>query len=760
MNARQKSWLLPPCALTLAAGILAGRASGSMLWPLLALAVCLAAFLLLRGWFRFASCLLAFFCLGGAAGVLAFHPVLPPEGEFEITGIVSGEVTRGGLHQLRIPLTSVTLNRKPFDAGAYWTFYAEEAPEDLLPGKAVSFHASVYHPTGAVNPDGYNFRESLLRRGISVGIYGCDALRIGEPDVFSLTGAVASLRHRLSASLISVLGEETGRYASALLLGMSSLIPSEDHEAFASLGIAHILSVSGFHVGILIGVMAALFRLMKLSQRARLILYACFLSFYVLLCGASQSVIRASLLTLLLTEGRILRRPRSGLHLLSASMILTLLVSPVQLTGASFQLSYASMLGLVWFSPWAVRLDPFRNRSLSRIFQILVLTFGVQLAVLFPQLMHYQRLPLWSFLFNLPATAVFSLLILLCWIVLMLLPVPGICAWLAKPLSSLTSAMLSAVRALGSLPGQTLWIHAPNLLTLLGVVLLLFGLCAFLRLPALRRLLPAALGLAALVLSLLPIPHPGTEYIQFSAGNADAAVLRDRDRVIVVDTGDTTGQLSGYLRHHRLSPDAVILTHLHADHAGGLDAMLRDQIPVPLLYLPDGAEEQLIHPDILALLSRFRESGTEIRFLARGDVLPLPSGTLTVLWPVREKIRPGQDANHYSLVSRLSLRGTSMLLTGDLTGTYENYAAAPADILKAAHHGSASSTGAGFLNAVAPRNILLSCRALTRTASFRSRCGSIPVWSTAESGAITIRFTEGAYTIIPTLKTGLPEVVN
>ena len=97
---------------------------------------------------------------------------------------------------------------------------------------------------GAHNPDGYNFRESLLRRGITFCVYGDEELAVAEPDFFSYTGFIASLRHRLKEALIHGLGEETGAYASAMLLGMQSLIPSEDHEAFSNLGIAHILSVS------------------------------------------------------------------------------------------------------------------------------------------------------------------------------------------------------------------------------------------------------------------------------------------------------------------------------------------------------------------------------------------------------------------------------------------------------------------------------------------------------------------------------------
>ena len=92
-----------------------------------------------------------------------------------------------------------------------------------------------------------------------------------------------------------------------------------------------------------------------------------------------------------------------------------------------------------------------------------------------------------------------------------------------------------------------------------------------------------------------------------------------------------------------------------------------------------------------------------------------------------------------------------MLLTGDLPESYEHYCAAPADLLKAAHHGSRSSTAPSFLSAVSPSAVLLTCRHAERAQSFRERTGNIPVYATAESGAVTVRFDEGGFTIIPYL---------
>ena len=752
MTARQRAWLLPPAALFLAAGILLGRNMASSLFPWLACLPALAAVILLRDRFRFAACLVLSLALGAAAGQMAWHPALPAEGDYEVRGIISDEIRFGNYDQVRTTLSNVSLNGRPLSSGAYWSFYLkedEELPEDFIPGREVAFTASLYYPSGAENPDGYDFREELLRRGVTVCVYGRDSLAVSVPSEFSFAGASASLRARLSAALVERMGEEAGGYTAALLLGQRSLIPSEDRAAFSRLGIAHILAVSGFHTGILVLLLSGLFRLLRLRPSVRFVLYGIVLLLYCGLCGMSAPVVRASLLLMLALGGKLLNRPRIGLHLVCAVMILMLLLSPVQLTGMSFLLSFGAILGIVLLEPYLTGLCPFSGKTARRLWSSLTIVVAAQLGVLLPELYFYQKLPLLSLLVNLPASLYATVLIALDWVILILLPVPFLCALPAALGAFLTGLLVRIVKAVSALPGIAFWTHASTLLTVVGVIPVFYALCSLFRPSGRRRIICLLAGLAVVCVSLCPWPHHGTEYIQFSAGNADAAVLWDEDYVCVIDTGTDDGVLSGFLRRNRLTPNAVILTHLHVDHAGGLQSILDDEIPVRVLYLPVGAEDQIVHEDILALLDTLRASGTEIRYLSRGDVLPLPSGSLTALWPEKGGTRPGQDANNYSLAALLSLKGTVMLQAGDLSGIYESYSAVPADLLKAAHHGSASSTSEAFLSVVNPQAILLSCGRISRHEGFSERAGSIPVWSTAVHGALTVRFSEDAFTVIP-----------
>ena len=742
--------LLPCAALCLMLGILLGAGLPTPWWLLPAAAGALLGALLLRAWGRTAAVLLLTVCVGAIGGWMSLHPALPEEGTAKVSGVVAEELREGANGQVKTILRDVTLNGKPMGAGLYWSFYPEAVPEGLTPGIRVTFTGSVYHPDGAGNPGGFDFRVWLLQQGVTAGVYGDDALNLGTSPS-SLTGHLAALRHRLSGQLMRVMGEEAGAYASAMLLGTRTLVPGEDQDAFYALGIGHILSVSGFHVGVLCGVLMLLLRRLRLPRRYRLVPLALLLGFYALLTGWHPPVVRAALLVLLGEAMACAARPRLSLHLLSAAAIILLLLSPVQLFGPSFQLTFAALLGITLVGYGLKEsVDCWRLYLPKHLAQGISLAVSAELGVLLPQLYWFQELPVVGIAVNVLLLPLFTVLLGGCWLVLALCFVPWVGPVLGGMVGRALELLAAAVRWCGSAPWLTLWTCQAGLLTALGWVLLLSGLCALRFCRRRRAGLCALLGAAMLTLSVLPVPGLETSYLQLSVGDEDAAVLRDGGQTWVIDTGEDGRALATYLHQRRLSVDGLIITHLHSDHAGGIRALMDSGIPVDTLYLPVGAEESDIDPGTLLLVDELAERGTAVVHLTRGDVLPLPNGAMTVLWPEAGRTRAGRDANLYSLALRAEVRGTSLLLTGDLSGTYELYAACPADVLKAAHHGSASSTSEAFLAGVAPQvTIISSQREVTLTGAGR-------VYNTGECGAVLLSIGEEGFTVETVLPMPLP----
>ncbi|MBQ2953070.1 MAG: DNA internalization-related competence protein ComEC/Rec2 [Clostridia bacterium] len=743
------AWLLPLMTLGLVLGVALSPGADAWLPPAAALALSLAAALFIPGRSRLLALVLAAAATGSLLTIHASHPALPPEGEYTISGVVLDEVAIDEDGHMQTILGDVKLNGEPAAGKAWWTAYPEEdetLPDWLIPGTHVTFSGSAYHPQGQQNPGGYDFRLTLLADGVTLGVYGHEDLQpTGEPA--GLRGAMAALRHSITMSLMDVMGPESGSLAAAMLLGEKTYLPDEDYAAFKALGILHILSVSGYHVGVLLMLLSLLLR--PLPRTVRWGVLGAVLAFYALLTGAAPPVIRAGLLAMLYEAGHLQHRRNLPMHLLCLSAVLQLVINPLQLFSASFQLTYSAMLGLLLIYPRLrdVFLSP--HPRLNWLWRGEISCLSVQLGLLPVQMHFFGGFTPATFLMNPLIIAISSLVMILYWVMLLLLPIPGLREAFGALTGQATEWMLAIIRFLAEVLGSFIRLPAPNALTLIGWAMLMAGLSVLIlqHRTRLRRML-ALCGAALLLLSLVHLPHTGTYYIQFSDGEADAALLHDRDTVVMIDAGESAYTVAAYLTDRCLDVDMLVLTHLHIDHVGGVQGLLDHGIPVRVCALPEGA---LLAGDLdeeaLPLLEQLAQTGTQFVTLARGDVIDLPSGQLTVLWPQRDAVRTGQSANDTCLVLQADILGTTMLLTADLTSRYEMYAAIPADILKAAHHGSAGSTSPAFLQAVSPQVILLSCGKDEREAAFLPRAETIPVYSTHTSGAVTIHFTEDAFTV-------------
>ncbi len=745
-------WLLPVCALAFMAGIAAGRFSGSWYWAALgALAAAAACGVSVREpRARCASAAALLLCLGALLGWHTWHQRLPKTGTRHVSGIVAEEIRDGSRTQHKTVLRNVIIDGVPFSGGAYWTFYSTELPEGLTPGVCVEGDFSLYYPGGADNPGGFDFSEYLLERGVTVGLYGKDNLTVSQ-DRRSLWGAAASLRHALTERLRAVMGEEAGGYAAAMLLGVRNLVPSEDRDSFSRLGIAHLLSVSGFHVGVLFAAVAWALKKLRVPRAVRFPLVAALLAFYCILTGLGAPVIRATALILLREYGALRHRKSEGLHLLSAAAVINLLINPAQLFSAGFHLSYGALLGIVmvrpvlyrWPRPGSLRR---RYKALDWLWNGFTLSLSVQVGILLPQLYWYHELPLLSTVLNVFVLALASVVLTLFWILLLVMAIPVVGPAFGSLCGGMTGALTGAVRWMAQADWIVLWTKQGNAVTGAGWLLMMIGLCCLIRFRPRVCLALTAAGLAVIAMSVIPWPHHGTEYLQLSVRNADAAVLRDEDTVWVIDAGEDS-TLSTWLHQRRLGVDTLVITHLHADHVMGVDALLRDRIPVRRVILPWGAEKPAVSEDCLAVLDRLKAGGTEVVYAARGDTFGLPSGSATVLWPEEGKVRDGLNANDASMALRLELQGVSLLTCGDLTGGYEMYCAEPADILKVAHHGSAGSTSPEFLEAVAPAAMILSGGDGTRWKNTVEKAGDIPVYATQNVGAVRITLSGGGWTV-------------
>ncbi|MBQ9264621.1 MAG: DNA internalization-related competence protein ComEC/Rec2 [Clostridia bacterium] len=724
----------------------------------LALSALAAALLPIIGKRRVVGVMGVYLFAGALWAGYAAHPALPQADKYHFTGVLSADLSIRDNGSVAVYLEQVRIEGE--DGGqrlgkAYW-IYTPDPKSPFLPqeGDQVAFAGRLYHPSGQANPYGFDFRMFLLQKGVTVGILGARESEIIAHPGRGLRSITYHIRQALVRRVQAVFGEGSA-LPEALLLGSRDNLPEDMVRHFSNAGVAHLLAVSGLHVALLAGsLMLPLRRIFKPGQR--LAVLAAFLLFYCALLDFSAPIMRASALLLLGYGRRIVRRARDGLTALAAAFALILLIRPLDLFSASFQLSFCAVLGIVAIFPELERRFHAKNKRL--LLEGLGTTLAATLGVALPTIQIFHSFSLMGLLLNPIACAVFSVLLPVYAAVLMVgcvsLPLG---AALAAPVNVVSNGLTSAIDFLGAVPFARLRMPALPWYCVLAVAVAL-ALSTRFTLGRPKRKVAAAALLLVCALSVWQLTQcRDVRYIQLAMGQADAALILDGPETVVIDTGSYGGDLADYLLSTGRRADHLILSHLHTDHCMGVRALLDEEIPIGTLYLPQGAEEQKIDPSCLALLREVQDAGVPVMHLCAGDTVKTSRTSGTVTWPIDGTVRPDQDANRYSLTLLWNLDGVTLLSTGDLTGDYERYAARDADILKVPHHGSKNSTGVDFLCAVSPDVALItgsdSVTALLPNPATLRRLeqAGIPWYNTADTGALTVTIHDGAATLTPFL---------
>ncbi|NMH96716.1 ComEC/Rec2 family competence protein [Pseudonocardia acidicola] len=708
------------------AGLLAGPLAATLLTALAAggLVVAVLPRHRRRSW---ASGVLAAAGCAAAAGVLVSTHVLQVRGH-----PLAGAAERGAAATLRVELAD---DPRPI-RGAGYGARPGGATQVLVP--AVLRHAAVDDGSWATGgrvlllaaPEGWTGLlpgqsvtvEGLLapaqRRDLTVAVLRVRGPpgQVGPPSWWQ--AAAGSLRDGLREAA-AVLPTASAGLLPGLAVGDTRNQTAEVEEDFRAAGLTHLTAVSGANLAIVGGAVLGLLRLFRADPRLAAALSGVALAGFVILARPSPSVLRAAVMGGVVLLALALGRRRSAVPALAAAVLMLLLIDPRLAVDPGFALSVLATAALVLVAPgWAAAL---RRRGVPPgLAEALVVpaAAGVATAPVIAGLS--GQVSLVSILANLlvvPAVAPATVLGVLAAVVSPLGgPCAAACAWLAGPAVAWLVAVADHAAAV---PGGVLdWPDGvPGALLLTGTVVLLAVLG---RSPRLRALLLAAL--LGLMLVLVPTrlvppgwPPPGWAVVACDVGQGDALVLATGrpGRVVLVDAGPDDGLVDACLDRLGVTGIAlVVLSHLHADHAGGLAGALRGRavggVAVGPVREPRWSLEQVAR--------QAAGAGAPLVALSAGQRLTWPALTLDVIGPVHPAswIDPedGTAVNDGSLVVRAATPAGSVLLTGDVelaaqADLVASGAPLRADVLKMPHHGSRYSS-ATFLNAVAPRVALVS----------------------------------------------------
>jgi competence protein ComEC len=668
--------------------------------------------------------------------------------------------------------------------------FLENEVEAFRVGDRLRVWCRLYPPRGFHNPGGFSYERHLAFERIHTVAFPLQefaCVKIGEGFGNPLLLHVEGWRDKIRGFLERRTSYPSSSILKALVLGEQGDIPEEVRQHFVVTGVAHLLAISGDHLGIVAFLSFSLllwvlkrseWLLLTVSVRkwAAALTIPCIL-LYTFIAGGGISVVRATLMVIIFFLSILFDRERNLLHTLALAAFLILVVSPPSLFDVSFQLSFLAVLSILYLVPRVLAL--FRRKEIippSRtpwgqtawkylklsLLVTAVATLGTAPFVVY----HFNRVSPIGLISNLFIVPTVGFLIVPTALLASLLSffVDPVASVLIGGAGWLTGVLLQVVNLFASVPLASLFMSTPTTFEIVLFYLLLF---LVVHLPGRKKLQALFLALSVvfildlaywnlrdrfredLVLTFIDVGHGDSILVEFPRGKrmlVDGGGLRDER----FDIGKNV--IAPFLWGRKIRKiDYLVLTHPDPDHVQGLN-FIASNFPIGQFWT-NGSETG--PESFLRLKETLRKKKVEALPLNETSPPQMIGGVqISVLNPpvgkwTSERASEGTFHNNQSLVLNVQFKNIRLLLTGDVEEEAEHRIlraghSVKADLIKVPHHGSASSSTAVFLNRVRPAYAIVS--ASERNAGMlphpevlaRYRVLGSRIFRTDRHGAITV----------------------
>ena len=778
-----KQALINFAAVIFAAGIIAGIVFEQILpismtiW-LAVLAVCAACCLGL-GVFKIsqklyiAACLsfLCFVCLGGVRLISYQEPAKNDIRNFaeepvlaSIRGQVISEpyiVEEGNWYFAKfsrsLPYTSFLMKVEQVKTTIGWVesggtvkMYIGEKADDIKTGDHLQAYCWLNKFTEAGNPGQFNKIKHMNRKNIFVSVSvksrgGIEILSSERTGIFTLL--CNKLRVRASDALVGDLPDENGAEGmlEALLLGKRGRIDRETADAFIKTGLYHFVSLSGLHVGIFVGFVWWLCRKAGLMKPSRAVVCLVCLGIFVMVVPPRAPTIRAAVICLFYCIGLIIYRKLNPYNALALAAMVILLIRPMEIYNVGFQLSFATVLGILLFtnniemflyrfmSKEKLSKNPhFINVSLWPITTAIIQMFAIGLAAWLggaPILLYnfYTITPLTGLWTVLAFPLVGTILVLGLLKILLSFLLPTASVLLGFVVTGLAEGLIWIVKFIAGLGISGI---------LIGAVGLWFIICCYILLifarfgrsdPVWIKRVICVFGIAGIVfflgakkyhntkrddlqLTVLSVGHGQCVFVRLPGG---ANLLFDAGSMSMSDIGSRI--VRPFLAGKGINKiDAIFVSHNNIDHLNGIPEIIEQQ-KVGAVYTSEVALKKAEPNSVM-------ENLTEFLSQRKKKLLPIPEkmefgggASIGILWPDKN-IHDINEISHNdsSQVTLIEFAGVKILLCSDIERfgqeqVLRRYPKLNADILLLPHHGSNTTLSEDFLERIDADIQIASC---------------------------------------------------
>jgi len=643
----------------------------------------------------------------------------------------------------------------------------ETYSEEMEYGKKIKLRGSIEPFPFQRNPGEFDYGKYLALNDIQgvISVKGLAEVRVNvQKDDNSLKAWTYSIQRSLYHIIDSLHSPQHAGFLKGIIFGYCADIPPDVKQSFLDTGTIHILAVSGSNVAFVAFIFFSFFGFFRLPRKAVGGAAIAGLIVYMLLTGSSPSVVRATIMAIVILCGTLFEHKADIYNSISVAAMILLLWNTNTLFDVGFQLSFSAVISIVYFCPRLESLikkipERFKEmKSVDMILKLFAVSLAAQLGTIPFTAYYFNRVSFISLIANIPVVPIsgFNTFIGSAELIFY-----GISPWIAKLYAAandfLVWFLLGFVKHAAGISFAYVenWHISPMLV--IGYYATVFGLFNAHRVQVRIWILILLLfaGNVVLFSDLWTRAHTKLIVTMIDVGQGDAILVEfPNGKHLLVDSGPKSQRFNSgekiivpLLKRIGISKiDYFVITHPHSDHIGGAESVVKSlRVDSLFMGLLDSTNREVRN---LLECAQTRNTGLkEIR--AGNQIFVDPNMRIYVLYPT-QSMPAEKNLNNSSLVLKIIYGNTSILTVGDAEIPAEQRMIKRYDgllsstVLKAGHHGSITSSSEEFLQAVHPAMALISVGNHNRFSDpspfilSRFKAYSIAVNRTDKLGAIII----------------------
>lgn len=598
-------------------------------------------------------------------------------------------------------------------------------------GDLIEIKGEYSAPEVARNYKGFDYSQYLKTLNIYGTIKVEESKIINKNQLSPILISINNIKEKMIDNANRNMPKRTANFLLGILIGERDNIQEDIIESFRTANLSHILAVSGAHTSYIILGITYLISKSKTPKRIGYIITIINLLIFIIITGASYSVVRACIMAIVVIGAKICYRKENFFTSICISLIIILIQNPFAINDIGLKLSFMGTAGIVIFNKSITNFF-IKLKIKQKIAEALSVTFSAQLMIMPITILNFNTISLTFFISNILASPLLGIIIIFGFISIFISSILNpISKILFLILHIFLELLILVSKVTEKIPGSSILVKTPNILfAIVYYILILFFNYFFvikqnptrrfhkkiIKIITIKNIKNAFKVIAVVFLIILlltrivRIINPTLKIYFIDVGQGDSTlIVTPKNKKILIDGGEgKTNVLFQYLLDRRINKiDYIIISHFDSDHCNGLIEII-EKMRVENIVMSKQSKESEEYKKILEII---KQKNIKVSSVKAEDKIIIEKNLYTKILNPAEKFE-FQDLNNNAIVAKLVYKNFSMLFTGDIEKAEENLAKKyknelKSTILKVAHHGSKTSTSEEFLKYVEPQIALI-----------------------------------------------------